>query len=95
MPALKQGTIFNTPDEDAVITAAAMSDPDAHPYTEEEWAKVKIMRGRPSLTTPKKHINLRVDESILNEFKSTGKGWQTRMNDALKEWLKTHPLAKH
>jgi uncharacterized protein (DUF4415 family) len=23
-------------------------------------------------------------------FKATGPGWQTRMNDALREWLRTH-----
>ncbi|MGD0962053.1 MAG: BrnA antitoxin family protein [Methylomonas sp.] len=27
-------------------------------------------------------------------FKATGKGWQTRMNSALKDWLKTHSPAK-
>jgi len=41
MPALKPGTIFPTDEEDAAITAAAMSDPDAIPYTDEEWEAVK------------------------------------------------------
>jgi uncharacterized protein (DUF4415 family) len=27
---------------------------------------------------------------VLEAFRSTGKGWQTRMNEALKEWLKEH-----
>jgi len=31
-----------------------------------------------------------VDNDILESFRSTGKGWQTRMNDALREWLKEH-----
>ena len=35
---------------------------------------------------------VRFDAAILEAFKSTGKGWQTRMNDALREWLKEHPL---
>jgi len=30
------------------------------------------------------------DTDILDAFRATGKGWQTRMNDALKEWLKEH-----
>ncbi len=30
---------------------------------------------------------------IVEAFKATGKGWQTRMNAALKDWLKTHSPA--
>ena len=29
-------------------------------------------------------------QDILDTFKATGKGWQTRVNEALREWLKTH-----
>ncbi len=36
MPRLKPGTITPTPEEDAMITAVAMSDPDAMPLTNEE-----------------------------------------------------------
>ena len=35
---------------------------------------------------------VRFDLDILAAFKATGKGWQTRMNDTLREWLKDHPL---
>jgi hypothetical protein len=34
MPKLKTGIIIPTPEEDAAITAAAMSDPDAVPFTD-------------------------------------------------------------
>lgn len=37
MPMLKPNTIRPTPEEDAEITAAALSDPDAKPFTEAEW----------------------------------------------------------
>ncbi|TOZ63225.1 hypothetical protein DIJ60_07440, partial [Burkholderia pseudomallei] len=30
---------------------------------------------------------------VLDAFKATGRGWQTRVNAALKEWLKTHKPA--
>ena len=36
---------------------------------------------------------VRFDSDILAAFKATGKGWQTRINDALREWLKTHKQA--
>lgn len=48
-------------------------------------------RGRPALDKPKAHVNIRLDADILEAFKETGAGWQTRVNNALREWLKTHP----
>jgi len=41
MPALKPDHVFVTPEEDAAITAAAMSDPDCPVLTDEEWERVK------------------------------------------------------
>jgi uncharacterized protein (DUF4415 family) len=36
---------------------------------------------------------VRYDAQVIAAFKATGKGWQTRMNDALKAWLQTHSPA--
>ena len=44
-------------------------------------------RGRPAGTGGKVSTTIRFDAEILTAFKSTGDGWQTRMNDALREWL--------
>jgi len=46
-------------------------------------------RGRPPLLSPKRHVNLRIDEDIIQAFQQSGQGWQTRMNLALREWLST------
>jgi uncharacterized protein (DUF4415 family) len=51
-------------------------------------------RGRPRAATPKEHINIRLDADVVRAFKSTGKGWQTRLNDALRDWLRTHAPAR-
>lgn len=93
MPKLKPGTILNTPEEDAAITAAAMSDPDAAPYTDAEWeaAKPTIKRGRPVADITKERITIRLSPDVLRAFRATGAGWQTRVDAALKDWLKTHP----
>jgi uncharacterized protein (DUF4415 family) len=92
MPKLKPGTVFATPEEDAAITKAAMDDPDSRPYTDEEWAKVKPIRGRgrPVGTATKVATSIRFDRDLVEAFKGTGDGWQTRMNDALREWAKDH-----
>jgi uncharacterized protein (DUF4415 family) len=38
----------------------------------------------------KEQIAIQYDADVLAYFRATGKGWQTRMNEALKEWLKEH-----
>jgi uncharacterized protein (DUF4415 family) len=49
-------------------------------------------RGRQTLPT-KISTTVCFDAEVLSAFKSTGHGWQTRMNNALKEWLREHPTA--
>lgn len=49
--------------------------------------------GRPKAETPKQALTVRYDVEVIEAFKATGKGWQTRMNAALKDWLKTHSPA--
>jgi uncharacterized protein (DUF4415 family) len=46
--------------------------------------------GRPRTSTPKIFTGIRLDADVLEAFRATGSGWQTRMNEALKEWLKEH-----
>lgn len=52
---------------------------------------LKPKRGRPALVKPKEHVNIRLDADVLGAFKEAGAGWQTRVNNALRDWLKTHP----
>jgi len=51
------------------------------------------MRGRPAGSGTKVQMTVRFDADVIEAFKSAGDGWQTRMNDALKDWLKTHHVA--
>jgi uncharacterized protein (DUF4415 family) len=47
--------------------------------------------GRPPYAAPRKApVTLRLDVDILEKLKASGRGWQTRVNDALRDWLKTH-----
>lgn len=94
MPKLKPGTILPTPEEDAAITRAAMQDEDSTPYTDMEWSMVKPSRGRgrPLGSGTKVATSLRLDRDLVDAFKETGEGWQTRLNDALREWATDHRL---
>ncbi len=48
-------------------------------------ALLKPKRGRPPMINPKEHLNIRLDADIVGAFRRTGAGWQTRLNDALRD----------
>ena len=55
---------------------------------------LKRPRGRPRTEEHKVLTALRLDADIVSAFKSTGKGWQTKMNAALRQYIAEHPI-KH
>jgi len=73
-------------------------DPDDAPEITDEWiAEADLYkggklarRGRPKAESHKLALTVRYDADVVAAFKATGAGWQTRMNEALREWLKTH-----
>jgi uncharacterized protein (DUF4415 family) len=85
----------------SAVTKNTLIDPvDAPELTDDWFGKADLMqgtelirRGRPTGLT-KASQTVRFDLEVLAAFKATGKGWQTRMNEALREWLKDHPM-KH
>ena len=72
-------------------------DEDDRPLSDEEaqvvLANMRKQRGRPVGSGNKEQVAIRFDNEVLSAFRSAGPGWQTRMNDALKDWLRTHPAA--
>jgi uncharacterized protein (DUF4415 family) len=44
---------------------------------------MKRGRGRPKLERPKERVSLRLDPNILEAYKATGEGWQSRINETL------------
>ena len=92
MPKLKAGTIVPTPAEDAAMTTTAMADLDAVPFTDAEWEQVKpqVRRGRPLGSGTKTQVTLRLDADVVEKFRASGDGWQTRINEALKSWVQSH-----
>lgn len=74
---------------DADITAAARSDPDNPPMTEEEWARAR-RPGRPPLPPEQRKtlVTVRLDPDVLKYFQSSGPGWQTRVAAILRRAAK-------
>ena len=91
MPKLKPGTILPTPEEDKAITAAAKADPDAIPFTDAQWKQAKplVRVGRPRAAVTKERITIRLSRDVVERFRASGDGWQTRVDTALRDWLKT------
>jgi uncharacterized protein (DUF4415 family) len=50
--------------------------------------------GRPPLENPKVKLTMRYDADIVEVFRATGEGWQTRMNEALRTFLQEHPFGE-
>lgn len=85
--------------EDRKIRRAIEQDPDTEEITPEMMARakpfaealpelaesIKRSRGRPRVQNPKQAISLRLDPEVIEKFKATGKGWQARINKALKD----------
>lgn len=81
-------------------TASQVDPDDAPELTEafferaDEYAGEKLVRrGRPPAHSRKQLLTVRYDVEVVDAFKASGQGWQTRMNDALRDWLKDHTPA--
>lgn len=51
------------------------------------------LRGRPKAAVTKERITIRLSHEVVERFRASGEGWQTRVDAALKDWLKTHSPA--
>jgi uncharacterized protein (DUF4415 family) len=49
---------------------------------------IRRARGRPVVEARKRQISLRLDPDVIDAFKATGKGWQGRINEALRKAAK-------
>ena len=47
----------------------------------------------PQKTPTKERVTIRLSRSVVDTFRSTGEGWQTRVDAALQDWLKKHKAA--
>jgi len=74
-------------------------DPDDAPeWTAEQFERAdlyhgdKLIRaGRPRSANPKLALKLRIDPDVVEHFRATGPGWQTRINDMLRKAAKLPP----
>ena len=82
--------VMPTVEEDKLILTAAESDPDAQPLTPKQLKEMVPLRkvlGRPKSERRKVLLSVRYSPEVIAFFKSTGEGWQSRMDGVLREYV--------
>jgi uncharacterized protein (DUF4415 family) len=79
----------------AGVRVSAVDPDDAPELTEEYFRHADIYvgdklirRGRPRMARPKEAVKLRLSPDVLEHFRASGAGWQTRINETLEKAVK-------
>lgn len=79
-----------TVEEGEKTTSAVESDPDAQPLSSNQLEKMvpfRSLRGRPKSENKKLLVSIRYSAEVIEYFKASGSGWQSRMNAVLSEYV--------
>ena len=89
------GLVMPTAAEDAAIAAGIAQDHDTVEITAFDMARMQPLRrpGRPKAESPKVPVTMRVDADVLEAIKASGAGWQTRVNELLRDAVRRGKLA--
>jgi uncharacterized protein (DUF4415 family) len=73
-------------------TARAWTDPDDAPDLSKPQWKAKLdasplRRGRPRSDATQISTTIRLDREVVDHFRASGPGWQSRINEALRKWI--------
>ena len=83
------------------------ADPENPEWTDEDFKKsvafsalspalqdkLSSRKRGPQIAPVKRPTTLRLDPEVIDAFRAMGKGWQSNVNNALKEWLREHKKA--
>jgi len=87
----KSGRTFDlpSPKEEIEIRIGIASDQDTCELSDNAIKKLRPV-GRPKAEITKQPVSIRLSSDVLEYFKSTGKGWQTRMDEVLMAYVNSH-----
>ncbi|MYC67232.1 MAG: BrnA antitoxin family protein [Acidobacteriia bacterium] len=74
-------------------STARGSDPETAPDLSrdgwpEKFAKAAVRRGRSPKARPKVSTTIRLSPDVIDHFRAGGRGWQTRIDDVLRDWIR-------
>jgi uncharacterized protein (DUF4415 family) len=94
------------PEKKRAIRRAWVDPDDAPEWSQEQFDRAEIAvggkvvraaqgmltrpRGRPRKADAKVHIHIRLSPQVLGHFRSMGPGWQTLIDEVLRNWVKRH-----
>lgn len=98
MSDIEREVLIPSDEEEEEIQRGIALDPDAPEWTDEDWARARPAveavphvverhrrtRGRQKAPT-KERVTVRLDADIVAHFRQGGRGWQTRLNEALRQ----------
>jgi len=86
----RTGRIFDlpTPEDETEIRAGMVDDPDVCELSDEQLQRLHPM-SRPQAKSVKQSVSVRLSEEVVTYFKATGNGWQTRMDEVLKDYVRS------
>lgn len=103
MPTARKPKRTSQPFSAAEIAAAKSAARRTRPTADSavDWRRAVVTRGGgvaatiatirrtrgPNKQPTKEQVAIRFDRDVLSAFRADGPGWQTRINDALKQWL--------
>ena len=76
--------------ENREILRGAKLDPGAKPLTASQLKRmvpIKAILGRPKSESPKQLVSIRYSQEVLEYFRSSGAGWQSRIDGVLKTYV--------
>jgi len=82
--------VLPTSEEDKATTAAAKAESDTQPLTAnqlEAMIPMRSLRGRPKSASKKLLVSIRYSPEVVAYFRSTGDGWQARMDRVLRQYV--------
>jgi uncharacterized protein (DUF4415 family) len=105
MPGLKKTSLadWERVRSDAALDAPIAYDSETDLYDPNDplqvtafFSSTKVVRkpGRPKAEITKIPTAIRLSADVVEYFKSTGAGWQSRIDSALRDWMCGHPLKR-
>ena len=87
----KSGRMIEMPtdEEDKVINQGIANDSETYELSKKEFKQLRPV-GRPVADVIKDRITIRLSKDVTDYFRATGRGWQTRIDSALKEYISQH-----
>lgn len=78
-------------DDDGEIGDLSKVDPALFKsFSELPASQQANLRGRPKAPVTKERLSIRLSPDVVERFRASGRGWQTRMDAALRQWIPTH-----